>query len=80
MHTAGSTLSDAQQLSLTQFGGNLRASRQRQKETLEEVARKTRLGVATIRRAESGDPTVRIGVYILLTHHYNLDFLSPIPS
>jgi hypothetical protein len=80
MQTIGSSLPFEHAQHAVALGHLLRDGRKKKCLTLQNVATHTLLGVATIRRAEQGDPTVRLGVYILLAAHYDVTLFRCTPS
>jgi len=58
-----SILPDAAVTQLIALGRNLRVARERRGETLRQASLRMNASVPTIRRMETGDPKVGIGVY-----------------
>lgn len=50
---------------LTDLGENLRIARKRRRETMQSFAERMQVSVPTLRKMESGDPTVSISVYAM---------------
>jgi len=56
----------------SQLGRNLRLARKRRRKTIEEVAAMVGVSVATIKRVESGEPSVKFGIYLAIVEVFQL--------
>ncbi len=64
--------SDKTKKFILQAGRNLRIARKRRKKTISEVAEMVGVSVSTIKRVESGDPSVKFGVYLAIAEAFQL--------
>lgn len=56
-----------------QIGRNLRVARKRRRKTIAQVAEMAGVSVSTIKRVESGDHTVKFGIFLTIAEIFQLD-------
>ena len=56
-----------------QVGRNLRTARKRRKKTISEVAEMVGVSVATVKRVEAGEPSVKFGIYLAIAEVFQLE-------
>jgi len=66
-------LSPAMQERLLMIGRNLRLARKRRRKTVKQAAEMIGTSESSVRRMESGDPSVKIATYLAALEVYQLD-------
>ena len=65
--------SDKTKSFVMQVGRNLRTARKRRKKTISEVAEMVGVSVATVKRVEAGEPSVKFGIYLAIAEVFQLE-------
>ncbi|GAB4345127.1 MAG: hypothetical protein Kow0089_22040 [Desulfobulbaceae bacterium] len=58
---------------MRRIGRNLRLARKRRRKTIRQAAEMIGTSESTVRRMESGDPSVRFGIFLTALEVYQLD-------
>jgi len=65
--------SDRTRSFIRKVGSNLRLARKRRKKTIANVAEMVGVSVATIKRIEAGEPSVKIGIYLAIAEVFQME-------
>jgi len=67
-------ISPEMQSRLRQIGTNLQIARKRRKKTVRQAAEMMGTSLSSVRRMETGDPSVRFSTYLAALEVYQLDY------